>query len=85
MLPHSTLGVNGSVCQGWVADCAPAALQKGQNGGVVSTPLLIKLLSLASPSCRLDSNQKGGCVCEERTLRSSQTGQAQLGLSCKAS
>ncbi len=26
----------------------------------------------------LDSNQKEGCVCEERTLRRSQTGKAQL-------
>ncbi len=46
---------------------APAGLQKGPNGGVVSIPLPINLLSLA-------------CVCEER----SQTGQAQFGLSCKA-
>ncbi len=35
-------------------------------------------------SRHMDSNRKGGCVCEERTLRRSQTGQAQLGLSCKA-
>ncbi len=32
------------------------------NGRVVSTPLLIKLLCLASPSLYLDSNLKGGCV-----------------------
>ncbi len=77
--------VKRSVCQGWVVDCAPAALQKGPNGGVVSTPLMIKLLFLASPSRHLNSNRKGGCVCEEWTLRCSQTEQAQLGLSCKAS
>ncbi len=67
MLPHSILGVKGSVCQGWVADCALATLQKGPNDSVVSTPLPIKLLSLASSSRHLDSNQKGGCVCDERT------------------
>ncbi len=52
-------------------------------GSRLST-LPIKLLSLTSPSRHLDSNQKGGCVREERTLRRSQTGQAQFGLSCKA-
>ncbi len=75
----------GSVYQGWVVDWAPTALQKGLCSGVVSTPLPIKLLSLASLSRHQDSNRKGGCLCEEQTLRSSQTGQAQLGLSCKGS
>ncbi len=76
-------GVKGSVCQGCVVDWAPAELQNDPtNGGVISTSLPIKLLSLASP-CGL--NQKGGCVREERTLWRSQSGQAQLGLSCKAS
>ncbi len=55
--------IKGSVCQDWVVDWAPAALQKGLKGGVVSTPLPIKLLSLVPPSRHLDSNQKGGCVC----------------------
>ncbi len=54
-------------------------------GSVVSTPQPIKLLSLAFSSRHLDSNQTGGCVCEERTLRRSQTGLALLGLNCKAS
>ncbi len=77
--------VKGPVCQGWVVDWAPTAPQKGANGGIVSTPLPIKLLSLASPPRHLDSNRKGGCVCEERTVRRYQTRQAQPGLSCKAS
>ncbi len=55
---------------------------KGPNGGVVSTPLLIKLISLVSSSRHLDSNRKGGCACEEWPLRRSQTEQAQLGLIC---
>ncbi len=38
---------------------------------------------LASTSRHLDSNIKGGCVYEERVLRCPQTGQVQLGLSCK--
>ncbi len=78
------LGVKGSVYQGWVVDWTPTVLQKGPNGGVVNTPLPIKLLSLAPPSRHLDENRKGGCVREERTLPRSQTGQAQPGLSCKA-
>ncbi len=44
----------GSVCQVWVADWAPAVYKKGVNDGVVSTPLPIKLLSLASTSRHLD-------------------------------
>ncbi len=44
-------GVKGSVCQGWVVQ------QNGTtNSSVVSTPLSINLLSLASPSRHLDSN-----------------------------
>ncbi len=74
--------VKGSVCQGLVVDWAPTVLQNGPKGSVVSTPLPIKLLILASPS---DSNLKVGCVREERTLWLSQSGQAQLGLSCEAS
>ncbi len=48
------------------------------------TPLSIKLLFLASPSRQLDLNRNEACVCEERTLRRSQTRQAQRGLTCKA-
>ncbi len=36
------------------------------------------------PLYPLDPSKKGGCICEERTLRRSQTGQTSLGLSCKA-
>ncbi len=47
------LGVNGSMCQGWVVDQAPIDLQNDPiNGDVISTPL--KLLSLESPSRHLD-------------------------------
>ncbi len=77
-------GVKGSVCQGWVVDWANTALEQGQKGGVVSTPLPIKLLSLASPSRYLDSKRKGGFEFEEWMLQCSRTGQAQHGLSCKA-
>ncbi len=45
------------------------------NGGVVSTPLPIKLLSLASPGLK-----PKGRVCEEWTLRRLQTGQTWLEL-----
>ncbi len=42
--------------------------EKGpMHGSVVSTPMPIKLLSLASPSPHLNLNRKGGC--KERTLR----------------
>ncbi len=58
---------------------------KCQNGEVVSRPLPTKLLYTASLSRHLDYNQKGECVCEERTLGRSQTGQAQLGFNFKAS
>ncbi len=55
-----TQAVKGSARQGWVVDCAPTYLQNGpKNGGVISTPP-IKLLSLASLSRHLDSNQKEG-------------------------
>ncbi len=57
--------VKGSVCQGWVIDWPPAALQKGPNGGVVSTPLPVKLLSLAFPSRHLDSTKQFKCQREE--------------------
>ncbi len=77
-------GAKVSAWQSWVVHWAPTALQKGPNDGAVSTPLPIKLLTLASPSPHLDSNRKGRCVSEERTLRNSQTGKAQLSLSCKA-
>ncbi len=39
------------------------------NGRVIGAPMPIKLLSLASPSRRLEKNQKGGC--EERMLQGS--------------
>ncbi len=39
-------------------------LQNGPSGGVFSTSLPTKLLSLVSPS-RLQEDVKGGCVCEE--------------------
>ncbi len=43
------MGVSGSVCQGWVVELEPTELQNGPtNGGVVSTPLPIKLSFLAS-------------------------------------
>ncbi len=70
-----------------VADCAVSMRGQGSilnnywpkkglaNGGVVSTPLLIKLLSIVSSSRHLDCNHMGGC--EER---SSQTGKARLEL-----
>ncbi len=77
------MGVSGSTCQDWAVDLAHADLQSGSaNGGVVSASLPIKHLTLAPLSRHLDLNKKGGC--EERTLRRSQTGQAQLGLSCEA-
>ncbi len=47
-------GVKGSICQRWAADWALTALQKSPNGGVISTPMPIKLISLASPSRHLD-------------------------------
>ncbi len=53
---QSVSGVKESICQGWVVDLAPTNLQKNPtNGGVVSTtPLPVKLLSLASSSRHLD-------------------------------
>ncbi len=74
-----TTGVNESVCQDWEVDSAPndLLLNDPTNGGVVSTPLSTKPLSL-------NGLKPKGSMCEERTLRRSQTGQAQLGLSCKA-
>ncbi len=52
--------------------------QSPTNGGVVSTPLPIKLLSLAFPSCHLDKNQKeGGGAKSGRKLD-------KFGFSCKA-
>ncbi len=49
------MGVKGSARQGWAVDLAPTGLQNSPTrGGVVSTPLPIKLLSLASPSRHLD-------------------------------
>ncbi len=69
------LGVKGSARQGSVVDKVPTHLQNCPiNGGVISTPLPIKIISLASPSRHLGSNKKGGC--EERTLMPSQTEQA---------
>ncbi len=65
-----------------LSTCCPT---KGPNGGVVRTPLPVKLLFLAFPSRRLDWNQKRRFLHEERTLRRSQTAQAQLGFSCKTS
>ncbi len=48
-------GVEGSARQDWVVDWAPTDLQhRLTNGGVISTPLPIKLLSFASPSLLLD-------------------------------
>ncbi len=47
--------------------------------GVISRPMPMKLLSLASPGFK-----PKGRMCEERTLRRFQTGQAQFGLSSKA-
>ncbi len=49
--------------------------------GVVSTPLPIKLLSLASPSRHLDSTQKGGRV---KSGRCGAHKPGKLGLGCKA-
>ncbi len=47
------MGVNGSVCQDWVVDWAPTDIQNGRiNGGIVTTPLPINLLSLASPGLK---------------------------------
>ncbi len=49
------VGVRGSARQGWVVDYAPTNLQNcPTNGGIISTPLPIKLLSLASPSRPLE-------------------------------
>ncbi len=49
-----------SLRQGWVVDWAPSDLRSGPtNGCIISTPLPIKLLSLASPSRHLDLNQMG--------------------------
>ncbi len=43
------MGVKGSVRLGWVVDEAPTNLRNGPtNDGAVSTPLPIKLLSLAT-------------------------------------
>ncbi len=53
------------------------SVEKCQNGGVISTPLLIKLLSLRP----LDSNQNGGCV---KSGRSDALKPDRLGLSYKA-
>ncbi len=64
---YQLTGVNGSVCQDWVVDRRNGPT----HGGLVSTPLPRKLLSLAPPRLK-----PKGRVCEERTLRRSQTGQA---------
>ncbi len=48
------LGVKKSGRQGWVVDSAPTDLQICSKSGVISTPLPIKLLSLASQSRHLD-------------------------------
>ncbi len=46
---------NSSARQGWIVDWAPTGLQNGPtNGGVVTTPLPIKLLPLASPGLKLE-------------------------------
>ncbi len=64
----------GSARQGWVVESAPTDPGNSPtNGGVISTHLPIKLLSLASPSRHLDLNQNGKR--EERMLRRSQTEQ----------
>ncbi len=75
------LSVKGSVCQEWVVYWSPTDLQNGPIGGIVSTPLPIKLLSLASSPHRLDSIQKGGCV---KSGRSGIRKPDKLGLSCKS-
>ncbi len=47
------MGVKGPACQGWVLDWEPTDLQhRPTNGGIVNTPLPIKLLSLASPGLK---------------------------------
>ncbi len=47
------LGVKGWTCQGWEVDWAPANLRNcPTNCGVISTPLPIKFLSLASPGLK---------------------------------
>ncbi len=61
-----------------LSTCLPT---KSPSGGVVSTPLPIKLLSLTSPSRHLDSTQKGGCV---KSGRCSAHKPGKLGLNCKA-
>ncbi len=65
--------------QGCRVNWGPTGQQNGPtNGGVVSTSLSIKLLSLMFPLRYLDYSQKGGC--EEQTPRCSLTGQAWLEL-----
>ncbi len=54
------MGVKGSSRKDWVVDLAPTDLQNGPaNGGVISTPLPIKLLSLAPQAAPVLSNQTG--------------------------
>ncbi len=54
-----SFGVSGSVCRGWAVDLAPTDLQSvPTNGGVVSTPLPSKLLSLASPGLKLKKTEQ---------------------------
>ncbi len=73
-------GAKGWELQGWVVDWA---LNGPTNGGVVGTPLLIKLLSLASSSRHLDSNRKWGCVCKERTPGALKPGKLNLAWAAK--
>ncbi len=68
-----------------LSTCCPTKRSKwrcSQHTSADQTP--IPCVPVASPGLK-PKGGRGGGVCEERTLRRSQTGQAQLGLSCKAS
>ncbi len=54
------MGVKGSECEGWAIDCAPTGLQNGPtNGGIVSTPLPIRLYRVTWIKIKRESVKSG--------------------------